>query len=153
MRKPKIPLFRTYVRAGDLIVRKDGEGEATCVHGLNEGAAIVGSQHHPISFANLDALWRLYLCEETVAEGDVLLWDEVRRVKVVKVLGNQFFAAHPPGGDGLYRYEWGETNHWAVMLRRSKSKPLPVSPPPTVFDVTCCERGPSPIPDFEEAQP
>ena len=25
--------------------------------------------------------------------------------------------------------------------------------PANHFDVTCCERGPSPIPDFEEAQP
>ena len=153
MRKPKIPLFRTYVRAGDLIIRKNGIGEPTRVHLINDGAAIVGNQHHPISFCNLDALWRLYLCDETVAKGDVLLWNQERRINVISVFGKQFFTKCPRRDDGIHRYEWGETNHWAVMLRRSKPKPLPDCPPSTPFDVTCSDAGPSPIPDFEETQP
>lgn len=109
---PTPPSLSSYVRVEDTIQVVD-DGFAQTVYGITEWCVYVNEQKTEyLSLPTIDRLYRLLLCPETVAVGDVLWWNGEFTVSEVTPVGCLLV-----GGDTLHGWSWINANF--TMLRRT----------------------------------
>jgi hypothetical protein len=129
MAKRRIPPLSEYVREQDLIRERLPAGREPLtirVHEVIDAGVMTSVGFIPT--ADLDSLWRLVLCRETVNVGDVLLWNDSRSKRQITVTfvlptGIDYKMRHGFGGK-----DWCRVDADCLMLKRATVK-LPEEQP------------------------